>query len=223
MNSGDKHILIVEDDGFLRDGLAMLLEREQFTVRLAGSISEAEDAFSDETCLIILDVGLPDGNGFDYCRHIRKENKHVPILFLTARDEEYDVVRGFELGGNDYITKPFRSLELIARVRALLRRATPDDTPTEASIVLHPSRLQASVDGRIVSLTPTEFSLLHKLISNKDQSLSREQLLAALWDGDGQYIDDNTLSVNIFRLRDKIGHEAIETIRGVGYRWRGLK
>ncbi len=144
-------------------------------------------------------------------------------MFLTARDEEYDVVRGFELGGNDYITKPFRSLELIARVRALLRRVTPDETPTDVSIVLHPSRLQASVDGRIISLTPTEFSLLHKLISNKDQSLSREQLLAALWDSDGHYIDDNTLSVNIFRLRDKIGHEAIETIRGVGYRWRGLK
>lgn len=216
------NILVVEDDAFLLEGLDMLLTKEGYAVQAAATLSDARAKLSGDVSLLILDVGLPDGSGYDFCAEVRQRNPYLPILFLTARDEEYEVVRGLELGANDYVTKPFRSLELLARVRALLRRPECAALGTD-TVTLNQTRLSASIGERTVSLTPTEFSLLQKLIVNKGQILSRDQLQTALWDLDGAFIDDNTLSVHIFRLRDKIGHDAIETVRGVGYCWRGIE
>jgi DNA-binding response OmpR family regulator len=149
------NILLVEDDPFLQEGLKMLLVRERFTVHQARSIQDARTKFAEPIHLLILDIGLPDGNGFDFCRDVRQEKPELPILFLTARDEEYDVVRGFECGADDYIAKPFRSLELIARIRALLRRFSPDDMSGGDDLQLNRSRLQVRVRNEVIQLTPT--------------------------------------------------------------------
>ncbi len=215
-------LLIIEDDIFLQDGLQDLLTRDGYEVLLACSLSEARLILAEgDPHLIILDVGLPDGNGFAFCREIREQGNELPVLFLTARDEEYELVRGLNAGGDDYLCKPFRALELLSRIKALLRRA---GIKYQAAIRddLNYSRLQYSSADKCVQLTPTEFALLEKFLQNKGQILTREQLLSSVWDHEGQFIDDNTLSVHISRLRDKIGRESIETVRGIGYRWRGI-
>jgi two-component system response regulator RegX3 len=220
---GEKtRLLIVEDDIFLQDGLRDLLTRDGYEVLLAGSLNEARLGLAEgDPHLLILDVGLPDGNGFAFCQEIREQGYELPVLFLTARDEEYELVRGLNAGGDDYLCKPFRALELLSRIKALLRRAgSMYQLATREG--LNYSRLQYSAGGQCVQLTPTEFALLEKFLHNRGQILTREQLLASIWDHEGQFIDDNTLSVHISRLRDKIGRESIETVRGIGYRWRGI-
>ena len=171
-----------------------------------------------EIDLVMLDVGLPDGDGVFLCRQWRSEGVQTPILFLTAKDEELDVVRGLDAGGNDYVTKPFRMQELLSRIRALLRRNQKDATVSRSGIILDKSKLQANRDGEILLLTVTEYKILAKLISERS-IVTRAALLDALWDVDSRFVDDNTLSVHVSRLREKVGGKHIKTIRGVGYQW----
>jgi len=211
-------ILLVEDDAALRGALEELLCREGYDVIKASNVSSARSAMNPEVDLIMLDVGLPDGDGVSLCRQWRDEGVETPILFLTAMDEELDVVRGLDAGGNDYVTKPFRMQELLSRIRALLRRNQKDSIISRSGITLDKAKLQASRNGEVLLLTVTEYKILAKLISERS-IITRAALLDALWDVDSRFVDDNTLSVHISRLREKVGSSHIKTIRGVGYQW----
>lgn len=193
-------ILIVEDDTAMVFGLKFALEKENFEVFSAGSAKQAIKLFEEILPnLVLLDLGLPDLSGFEVCKFI-KQKGDVPIVFLTAIDEEKEIVNAFEMGANDYVTKPFRVGELMARVKAILKR-NEKQVPEK-------------------SLTAIESRLLEILRANKNQVVTRNILLEKLWDCKGNFVDDNTLSVNIKRLREKIGAEHIITIRGIGYRWK---
>ena len=211
-------ILLVEDDAALRGALEELLCREGYDVVKASNVRSARECLDATADLVILDVGLPDGDGVELCRSWRSEGVQTPILFLTAKDEEMDVVRGLDSGGNDYVTKPFRMQELLSRIRALLRRNQRDTTITRSGVTLDTAKLQATRNGEILLLTVTEYKILAKLISSRS-IITRAVLLEALWDLDSRFVDDNTLSVHVSRLREKIGGSHIKTIRGVGYQW----
>ena len=211
-------ILLVEDDAALRGALEELLCREGYDVVKASNVRSAREGLDAAADLVILDVGLPDGDGVELCRSWRSEGVQTPILFLTAKDEEMDVVRGLDFGGNDYVTKPFRMQELLSRIRALLRRNQRDTTFTRSGITLDTAKLQATRDGEVLLLTVTEYKILAKLIFSRS-IITRAVLLEALWDLDSRFVDDNTLSVHVSRLREKIGGSHIKTIRGVGYQW----
>ena len=178
----------------------------------------------DQLDLIILDVNLGEGNGYDLCKKIR-EISDIPVLFLTAYQSEMDVVRGFTVGGDDYVAKPFRMQELLVRVRALLRRAKRPVGLQIASgeLVYDMGKHQVYKGKGLLALTPIELQLMQSLLLGWPQTLSRERIFCEVWDKDGSYVDENTLSVNISRLREKLGtfqEEAyIETVRGIGYRW----
>lgn len=210
-------ILLVEDDVSLRGGLNELFTREGYTVVAASCAREAQARLKEGGVqLIVLDVGLPDGDGVSLCRRWREEGVTLPILFLTARDEEFDVVRALDAGGNDYVTKPFRMQELLSRIRALLRGV--QGTFSSGAIEVDTTRMQVRKNGDILPLTLTEYRVLTALM-HKGGVKTREQLLEVLWDDGAKFVDDNTLSVHISRLREKIGAAHIRTVRGVGYQW----
>lgn len=211
-------ILLVEDDPALRSALEELLCREGYDVVKASNVRSALGAMDAGIDLVMLDVGLPDGDGVSLCRQWRSEGVQTPILFLTAKDEELDIVRGLDAGGNDYVTKPFRMQELLSRIRALLRRNQKESSVTRSGITLDKAKLLASRDGEVLLLTVTEYKILAKLISERS-IITRAALLDALWDADSRFVDDNTLSVHISRLREKVGGSHIKTVRGVGYQW----
>ncbi|MBQ8955165.1 MAG: response regulator transcription factor [Clostridia bacterium] len=212
-------MLLVEDDTVLRGSLRELFEREGYAVTQAASAREARERLSGDVDLIVLDVTLPDGDGVELCRAWRGAGVRQSILFLTAKDEEFDVVRALDAGGNDYVTKPFRMMELLSRMRALLRRSDrPGTIETRGVFEIDAGRMQVKKDGQPLPLTLTEFRILAAL-TQRAGVITREKLLEALWDSDGKFIDDNTLSVHVSRLREKIGAEHIRTIRGVGYQW----
>lgn len=193
-------ILLVEDDKTLSGSISLALSSDGHNVMQAYSAEEAEELLA-KTDIVLLDVSLPEKNGFELCKIIRK-NSDIPIIFITSYDEEADILRGLDLGGDDYITKPFRLKVLLSRVRAVLRRCT--------------------VEAPDIELTAVEQKLLEYLMLNRGRFLTREQLLAYLWDSKGCFVNDNTLSVNISRLRDKLrdsGKGQIITKRGVGYKW----
>ena len=213
-------IMLVEDDAYLRDGLCELLEKEGYAVESACNCSEGRNIFNKSVFnLVILDVMLPDGNGLELCTEIRNQGDDVPILFLTACDEEFQIVRGLDAGADDYVTKPFRLLELLSRVRALLRRRTGSTVYQNNDLFVDVSTMSVKKNGENVILTPTEFQILSVLIQNSGIIVTRNNMLEKIWDCDGNFIDDNTLSVHISRLRDKIGADHITTVRGTGYRW----
>ena len=217
----ETRLLLVEDDAFLRDGLCEMLRREGYAVDCAESCREARRLVTENSYrLIILDIMLPDGSGLDLCTAWRSSGCHTPILFLTARDEEVEIVRGLDAGGDDYVTKPFRLAELLSRIRALLRRNQPAVYETDGLRIDLENRSVYCGDQQLY-LTPTEFQLLAALVRNTGKVLTRKILLQTIWDDAGLYIDDNTLSVHIRRLREKIGEDRIRTVRGVGYRWAG--
>ncbi len=211
-------ILLVEDDTALRHALEELLIRENYEVVSAVCVADARAKMSAAIDLVMLDVTLPDGDGVSLCRHWRSQGIQTPILFLTAKDEELDVVRGLDAGGNDYVTKPFRMQELLSRIRALLRRNAAEAVVSRSGIQLDKSKLQASRNGEVLTLTLTEYKILAKLIT-QHSIVTRAALLDALWDIDSRFVDDNTLSVHVSRLREKVGAAHIKTIRGVGYQW----
>ncbi|HPU00516.1 MAG TPA: response regulator transcription factor [Bacillota bacterium] len=217
----ETRLLLVEDDAFLRDGLCEMLRREGYAVDCAESCREARRLVTENSYrLIILDIMLPDGSGLDLCTAWRSSGCHTPILFLTARDEEVEIVRGLDAGADDYMTKPFRLAELLSRIRALLRRNQPAVYETDGLRIDLENRSVYCGDQQLY-LTPTEFQLLAALVRNTGKVLTRKILLQTIWDDAGLYIDDNTLSVHIRRLRKKIGEDRIRTVRGVGYRWAG--
>ena len=211
-------ILLTEDDVTLRTGLIELLTREGYHVLPAACVREAREMLRDTVDLIILDVSLPDGNGIELCRSWRAAGIALPILFLTAKDEELDIVQGLDAGGNDYVTKPFRIQELLSRIRALLRRGQPTAVK-RTGIEIDTERMQVRMDGEPLILTLTEYRLLTMLVQHSGV-VTRNLLLEALWDDGAKFVDDNTLSVHISRLRDKVGAKHIKTIRGVGYQWQ---
>ena len=214
-----ERILLVEDDLYLREGLCEMLEREGYDVFAAATILEADARMqSDVPAMVMLDVGLPDGNGIELCKAWRRAGCRAPILFLTAHDEEVQIVRGLDAGGNDYVTKPFRVQELLSRVRALLRRHEPTSFAS-GGLTVDIEHMSVHRDGELLFVTPTEFKILVMLLRNRGKILTRRQLLEMIWDAGEQFIDDNTLSVHVRRLREKIGAQCIRTIRGVGYKW----
>lgn len=234
----EKHmnkILLVEDDVSLIDGLKYSLRKQEFDVEVVRTVEDAKKQliYIDRYDLIILDVTLPDGTGFDICERVRKRNKYIPIIFLTASDEEVNVIRGLDCGGDDYVTKPFKLGELFSRIRALQRRASMStkDTMTvlecgDISIDLLGSSV--FLKGKIIELTNAEYRLLCLLVKNVNRVVSREYILHELWDDTGNYVDDNTLSVYIRRLREKIEIDAshpqhLITVRGFGYKWKEVE
>lgn len=227
-------ILLLEDDAGLIDGLVYSFERNGFSLDVARMVSDAENYLSKhEYDLLLLDVTLPDGTGFEVCEHVRKTGSDVPIIFLTAADEEINVIRGLDSGGDDYITKPFKLGELCSRIKALLRRAgmkTKKDTSVlhagDITIDLLSSRVLFK--NKTLDLTAAEYRLLCLLIHNVNMVVTRNMILDELWDGSGNFVDDNTLSVYIRRLREKVekdpSHpEHLMTVRGFGYRWNEVE
>ncbi len=212
-------ILLAEDDIFLRDGLSQVLESEKYDVDCVVTCKDAKELiFNNNYNLIILDVILLDGNSVELCDEIRKSGIDTPILFLSACDDEINIVRGLDAGGDDYVIKPFKLRELLSRIRAILRR-TSSNIYSSNGITLDMQNMQVRNNGETVFLTPTEFHILSTLIRNSGIIVTRNQLLDNIWDNDGNFIDDNTLSVHISRLREKIGSDRILTVRGIGYRW----
>ena len=215
-------LLLVEDDSVLRSGLMELFAREGYRVIEAGSVREARARLDDSVQGIVMDVGLPDGDGISLCREWRTQGETRPILFLTAKDEEFDVVRGLDSGGNDYVTKPFRMQELLSRVRVLLRNSQPKKAVLSRNgFTVDEERMQVQKNGEALPLTLTEYKILTMLLESK-AVVQREKLLQVLWDDGGKFIDDNTLSVHMSRLREKVGADHIRTVRGVGYQWSDM-
>ena len=212
-------VLLLEDDLFLRDGITALLTREGFSVTAAATVQQAQTVLSLRSfALAIFDILLPDGSGLELCRGLREKGITMPILCLTACDEESDIVAGLDAGADDYVTKPFRTRELLARVRALLRRRE-QHTVQDGDLFVDFDAMLVRRGGKTVYVTPTEFQILRCLAQNSGVIVTRETLLRRIWDDGGNFIDDNTLSVHVSRLREKIGHAHIQTVRGVGYRW----
>lgn len=216
-------ILLVEDDAFLRDGLVEVLHGESYCIDCASSAAQARSLLeAGGYDLVILDVMLPDGSGLDICEALRASGSRVSVLFLTACDDEIQIVRGLDAGGDDYVTKPFKLHELLSRIRALLRR-TVSPVCESSGIKLDTGNMSVKKDGKNIFVTPTEFNILSILLRNNGIIVTRSMLLQVIWDDSGAFIDDNTLSVHISRLREKIGAEHIATVRGVGYRWEESK
>lgn len=217
-----KNILLIEDNEFILKGLVYSLEQERFKVTTAMTIKDSKNLLESNNIynLIILDISLPDGSGFDLCKYI-KSNYNIPIIFLTAKDEEQDVVQGFDLGADDYIIKPFRTRELISRANNILRRynniQTNIITSSNIKIDLDAQRVYKN-DDEIV-LTALEYKILALLFTNINQTVSREKILDKIWDIAGNYVNDNTLTVYIKRIRAKLSpNDIIKTIKGIGYR-----
>ena len=213
-------LLLVEDDAVLRGGLAELFAREGYRVIEAASMREAKDKLDAAVQAIVLDVSLPDGDGVALCKEWRAAGDGRPILFLTAKDEEFDVVRALDSGGNDYVTKPFRMQELLSRVRVLLRNSVRPQAK-RGGFAIDEARMQITKDGELLPLTLTEYKIV-KLLLERRGVVPRNLLLELLWDDGSKFIDDNTLSVHMSRLREKIGAEHIATVRGVGYQWSDM-
>lgn len=244
-------ILLLEDDISLIDGLEFSLQKNDFTVETVRTVGEAlkrlqKDDLISQYDLLLLDITLPDGTGFEVCERVRKENSRIPVIFLTASDEEVNVIRGLDGGGDDYITKPFKLGELCSRIRALLRRAgysrqTGDAAPQEGAqgsaprqntdnrivsggLMIDLTASRVTLDGKTLDLTRAEYRLICLLVRNAERVMTRDMIFNELWDHMGSFVDDNTLSVYIRRLREKIETdpskpEHLITARGFGYRW----
>ena len=230
MEVHDLHkLLLLEDDISLIDGLTYGLERQGFDIVVARTIKEAEKLVEGSTGfdLLLFDVTLPDGNGFTLCERLRRSGSQVPIIFLTTSDQEISIVKGLDMGGDDYITKPFKLNELLSRIKALLRRSAG----FSQSVFLEANGIKVDLmerlvwkNGVLLDLPLVEYKLLCLLMRNPNHLLTRETILDSLWDGAGNYVDDNTLSVYVRRLRNKIEEtpnapQHLLTERGIGYKW----
>lgn len=219
------NLFLLEDDYAIATGLCYSLENEGYSVTHASGVKQAIDIISKEKfSLYILDLTLPDGSGYDVCKEIKKQGD-LPVIFLTAYDDEVNVVMGFEFGADDYISKPFRLKELLVRIKSVLRRynnETADGVIKFKDLTVNTNEAEVYKDGNEIILTAMEYRLLLILLNNRGKVLSRTQLLENIWDVDGDFVEDNTLTVYIKRLRDKIEEEPnrpliIKTVRGLGY------
>ena len=208
-----KKILLVEDNETIIMGLKYSLEQENFQVISAKSVAESKEKIKQEKIdIVLLDVSLPDGNGFDICKEI-KEKQDIPVIFLTAQDEETSVVLGLDLGADDYIVKPFRTRELISRIKSVLRRYG------HKNIKIDTIAAKVYKDNEEIIFTSLEYKILLMLFTNQNKLITREQLLDKIWDIAGNFVNDNTLTVYIKRIREKLEDETIiKTVRGLGYR-----
>lgn len=213
-------ILLVEDNESIIMGLKYSLEQEGFKVKIAKTVKQAKEENGYD--LALLDVTLPDGNGFELFKEI-KETNDIPIIFLTAKDEEINVVHGLEIGAEDYVVKPFRVRELISRIKVALRRYNKitESVISCRGISINTDNIDVSCNGKNIELTSLEYKILLMLFMNKNKLVTREMLLDKIWDMAGNFVNDNTLTVYIKRIREKIGDSEgsiIKTVRGVGYR-----
>lgn len=218
-------LFVLEDDAAIGMGLSYSLKNEGYDVTVAKNVKSAYEILNKETfSLYILDLTLPDGSGYDVCREIKKPGD-FPVIFLTAYDDEVNVVMGLELGADDYISKPFRVKELLARIKSVLRRYSkdsPDGVVSVGSIKVNTNEAKVYKNGAEIILTAMEYKLLLIFINNRGKVLSRQRLLEDIWDVAGDFVNDNTLTVYIKRLRDKIEEDpakpaVIKTVRGLGY------
>jgi DNA-binding response OmpR family regulator len=223
-------VLVIEDDPAVAEGLVEGIGNEGYDVHWestgGGGVAWARD---ESPSLVVLDVRLPDGSGFDFCRQMRQLGLRQPILMLTVQSDELDKVLGLEMGADDYLTKPYRMRELLARIRALLRRTYGELSSADADIlyvgdvVIDRTRASVSSGGRDLNLTPTEYRLLTFLARHPGQAFSRSQLIENVWGADGEYYDDKTVSVHVRRLREKIeadpsDPQLVLTVPGIGYK-----
>lgn len=220
-------LLIIEDDTGLNRGISFAMEQEGYAVVSARTLREGEALFAQEKPdAVILDLNLPDGDGLDFCKKVRQRSGtegETVILMLTARDLETDEIMGLTNGADDYITKPFSVSVLKIRLQNILRRKA--DSPeeeykiTSGDVTLDLRTFRVFCQGEELDLSMTEFRLLQFFMENKNRALLKEQILQRVWDVDGNYVEENTLSVNISRLRRKLGSDHIRTIQGIGYLW----
>lgn len=224
-------ILLLEDDTSLIDGLQYTLKKNGFLLDVAQTTAQAYEYLKLSVYdLLLLDITLPDGNGFDVCEWVREQGSQVPIIFLTAMDEEVHVIRGLDSGGDDYITKPFKLGELCSRIRALLRRAGSanaenKNTLESDGLLIDLVGSRVSLNGKPLELTGAEYRLLCLLVQNRNRIITREAILNELWDNAGDFVDDNSLSVYVRRLREKVETDPshpkhLLTVRGFGYQWK---
>ncbi|KGI86152.1 transcriptional regulator [Exiguobacterium mexicanum] len=222
------HILIVEDDRTIASGLQYSLEQEQFTTTLCQNATDATRLIEQQLHTIdlcLFDLSLPDGSGYDLCRLV-KQKQDIPVIFLTAFDDEVNVVMGLDMGADDYITKPFRVRELISRIHSVLRRYNKQASSpvlTIGSVEINTQDAKVKKDGSEILLTALEYRLLLIFGKHTGQVLSRAQLLDQIWDMGGDFVNDNTLTVYIKRLREKLEDDPqrptlIKTVRGIGYK-----
>ena len=221
-----KKILLVEDNDTIVMGLKYLLEKENFEVKTVKNLEETyKIAEKEKFNLYLLDINLPDGNGFDICSKL-KEKEDVPIIFLTARDDEKDIVKGLDIGADDYITKPFRNRELISRINNVLRRYGKNDTNQKDNIIkindieINTDSAKVMKNGEEIVFTSLEYKILVMLFSNPNVLITRQQILDKIWDIAGNFVNDNTLTVYIKRIREKLDDKdgkIIKTVRGLGY------
>lgn len=231
-------VLIIEDDTGLNRGVSFALEQEGYETVSARTLQEGYSVFLKEAPdAVILDLNLPDGDGVDFCKKIRQlpgAESGAAVLMLTARDLETDEIMGLTSGADDYITKPFSISVLKIRLRNVLNRKAVSDCSSEdgqqkraetehtivsGEVVLNTQTLRAYSDGQELDLSMTEFRLLQYFLENRNQALLKEQILQHIWDTDGNFVEENTLSVNISRLRKKLTGNHIRTIQGIGYLW----
>ncbi len=223
-----KRLFLLEDDLGLINGLCFAVKKQGYEVEVARTTLEADKIWMNGNYdLVILDVSLPDGSGFDFCKKIRQTSK-VPIMFLTAADEETDIIMGLDIGGDDYITKPFKLAVFLSRINALLRRSENFNTAvTELNsnnINIRLLKGEVYKQGKLLELTASEYKLLCLFMENPGRILSPEQILGKLWDCNESYIDNSSLTVYIRRLRTKIEDnpgdpKRIVTVRSMGYKW----
>ncbi len=219
-------ILIVEDDRELNMALCYAIEKSKYTAVQASSVREAREIYrKEEVRLIILDINLPDGDGFGFCRWV-KEQKNTPVLFLTARDMEEDVLEGYDLGAEDYVIKPFSMKILLRKIDVILKRVKNDDDSIfdDGNLKIDLNRAKVFIRGEECSVTPTELRLLREFVLNKERLLTYSILLDGLWENGCQLMDKHALAVNVNRLRGKIEdeqHKYISNVYGMGYQWIG--
>ncbi|MGI6072683.1 MAG: response regulator transcription factor [Lachnospiraceae bacterium] len=210
-------ILLVEDNPSIVKGLKHSLEKI-YNTEIKTTYREAKDyILNNKTDLIILDVMLPDGNGFDLYKEIIKD-KEIPTIFLTAKDDEDDIVEGLNLGADDYVTKPFFTKELIARINKAFIKKEKNKITTIGDISFDKEKLYITKEGTEIKLSPLELKITNLLFTNLNRVISRDIIVEKIWDWTGNYVDDHTVSVYIKRIRDKIGSDIITTVKGIGYR-----
>lgn len=221
-----KKILVVEDEWELNQGICCGLAKEGYVTCAAHTISEAKTrCYTEDIELILLDVNLPDGEGFEFCKWVKDRNP-VPVLFVTARDLEEDALKGYEIGAEDYITKPFSMRILLKKISMILKRESPERNQIfyDGFLKVDGIRAKVEVDHKECMVTPTEFRLLQEFVTHKEQLLTYDILLERLWDNGAQFVDKHTLAVNVNRLRGKIEdgqHKYISNVYGMGYQWLG--
>ena len=215
-----KRIFLLEDDLLITKGLRFTLQSEGFALTSCATLREAREAvFAEPFDLALVDLTLPDGSGMELVELIKERLPELPVLILTAMDDENHVVKGFDLGADDYVTKPFGSRALVSRIRNLLRRYQKDEavlTAGDISVDLSAERVYKN--GAEIKLSALEYRILVLLMQNRGQTVPRERILDRIWDLAGNYVNDNTLTVYIKRIREKLGEDIIVTVKGMGYR-----